>query len=411
MKRPFILAGATGLLALVVSGTAAAAEPFLDQVNIFEAGTGGYAHYRVPAIVVSARGTVLAFAEARKSTRGDWGAQDIVMRRSTDGGRTWTPPRVVARVNGAAGGAIQPNPVAVSQNLDQPGEPTYNNVVPITDRKSGALHLLFCVEYARCYAMHSQDDGETFSDAFDITPVFEQFREEYDWKVIATGPGHGIQLERGRLLVPVWLSDGSGGHAHRPSIVAVVYSDDHGETWRRGQVVVRHPKLKNPSETVAVELADGRVMFNIRNESPEHRRAVSYSEDGVSGWTEPEFHEELREPVCMASVVRLSAQPRSSRNRILFANPHSSEPRDPNHPEGSHKRQNLTIKLSYDEGRTWPVAKSLEPGVSGYSDLAAGPDGTIYCIYERGSAREGGVQFLTVARFNLEWLTGGRDGL
>jgi sialidase-1 len=107
----------------------------------------------------------------------------------------------------------------------------------------------------------------------------------------------------------------------------------------------------------------------------------------------------------------LSKQPENGRNRIVFANPESTEPRDPNNPEGSHKRQNATVKLSYDEGRTWPVAKTLEPDISGYSDLAAGPDGTIYCIYEKGSAPEGGVQFLTVARFNLEWLSSGRDGL
>ena len=402
--RRTLIACAAGLLALSLS-TMPAAQPILEQVNIFEAGADGYAHYRVPAIVVSPRGAVLAFAEARKSASGDWGAQDIVMRRSVDGGETWTPARVIARVEGA----IQPNAVAVAQNLDQPGETTYNNVVPIVDRKTGALHVLFCVEYARCYTMRSEDDGETFTNAIDITATFEQFRQEYDWKVIATGPGHGIQLENGRLVVPVWLSDGSGGHAHRPSIVGVIYSDDHGRTWRRGDVVVRHPKLKNPSETIAAELADGRVMLNIRNESPEHRRAVSYSQDGATGWTEPVFDDELLEPVCMASIVRLPAKPESGRGRLVFANPHSSEPRDPKRPEGSHKRQNVTVKLSYDDGRTWPIAKNLEPGVSGYSDLAAGPDGTIYCVYERGSAPGGGVRFLTVARFNLEWLTDGSD--
>jgi sialidase-1 len=298
MKPTFAITCAAGLLALLAPSIAPAAEPFLDQVNIFEAGKGGYAHYRVPAIIVSPRGTVLAFAEARKSTRGDWGAQDIVMRRSTDGGKSWTPARVIASIEGA----IQPNPVAVAQNLDQAGEATYNNVVPIVDRKTGALHFLFCIEYARCYAMRSDDDGETFTEAADITPTFDEFRKEYDWKVIATGPGHGIQLTNGRLLVPVWLSDGTGGHAHRPSIVAVIYSDDHGETWWRGEVVARHPKLKNPSETIAIELADGRVMFNLRNESPEHRRAISYSNDGATGWTEPEFHDELIEPICMASI-------------------------------------------------------------------------------------------------------------
>ena len=386
-----------------------AAQALFEQVNIFEAETGGYAHYRVPAIAVSPKGTVLAFVEARKNSSGDWGTQDIMMRRSTDSGQTWEEPRVIARVKGK----IQQNEVAFTQNLAKPGEVTYNNIVPIVDRKNGVVHFLFCVEYARAYYMRSDDDAMTFSEPVDITGTFEKFRSEYDWKVLATGPGHGIQLENGRLVVPVWLSDGTGGHAHRPSIVSVIYSDDDGKTWERGDVVVRHPELKNPSETLALQLTDGRVMLNIRNESPEHRRAVSYSEDGATGWTTPVFHDELVEPVCMGSLIRLSAQPRDSRNRVLFANPDSNEPRDPERPEGNHKRQNVTVRLSYDEGRTWPVKKSIERGVSGYSDLATGPDGTIFCIYERGTPTDRGthVKYVTVARFDLAWLTDGKDRL
>ena len=390
MKR-FIFLGLAAWLAL--------AAPLLEKVDLFEAETAGYAHYRVPAIAVSTRGTVLAFVEARKSASGDWGWQDILMRRSVDGGRTWDGPRSIARVPGG----VQLNPVAVAQNLDKPGDDTYNNVVPVVDGKSGELHVLFCTEYARCYVMHSRDDAKTFSAPADITSTFEQFRRDYNWKVIATGPGHGIQLENGRLIVPTWLSDGTGGHAHRPSIVSVIYSDDHGRTWKRGDVVVRDGELKNPSETVAVQVLDGRVMLNIRSESPQHRRAVSFSKDGATNWTRPLFDLQLVEPVCMGSIVRLSKKP----NRILFANPHSTEPRDAAHPEGSHKRQNVTIKMSLDDGRTWPVAKSLEPGVSGYSDLAVGPDGTVYCIYERGSpsGRDTHIGRVTVARFNLDWLT------
>ena len=409
MKPEFFLV----LVLVILAGCgenveAPAAQPLFEQVNIFEAETGGYAHYRVPAIAVSPKGTVLAFVEARKSAYGDWGTQDIMMRRSTDGGQTWEEPRVIARVPGE----IQQNAVAFAQDLAKPGEVTYNNIVPIVDRKNGVVHFLFCVEYARAYYMRSDDDAMTFSDPVDITSTFEKFRSEYDWKVLATGPGHGIQLENGRLVVPVWLSNGTGGHAHRPSIVSVIYSDDHGETWERGDVVVRHPELKNPSETLALQLTDGRVVLNIRNESPEHRRAISYSKDGATGWSAPVFHDELVEPVCMGSLIRLSAQPLDSKNRILFANPDSNEPRDPERPEGNYKRQNVTVRLSYDEGQTWPVRKSLDRGVSGYSDLATG-HGTIYCIYERGTPTNRGthVKYVTVARFDLAWLTDGKDRL
>lgn len=382
---------------------------FLEKVDLWQGETGGYAQYRIPAIVAAGDGTLLAFCEARKSAGGDWGTIDIMMRRSTDGGRTWDEPRVIGHI----GGEIQQNEVALAQNLAKPGEVTYNNPAPIVDREMGAIHFLYCIEYARAYYMRSDDGGVTFSDPVDITATFEKFREDYGWKVIATGPGHGIQLDNRRLIVPIWMSDGTGGHAHRPSAVSVVYSDDHGATWEAGEIVSRHPELKNPSETIPLQLADGRVMLNLRSENAEHRRALSFSEDGATGWTKPVFHDQLLEPICMASTVRLSRAPESDRNRILFANPHSDEPRNPEKPEASHKRQNISVKLSYDEGETWPVNKVLEPGISGYSDMAAGPDGTIYCFYENGSPTGRGTHVgrLTLARFNLEWLTGGEDRL
>ena len=389
-------------------------QPFIEKINLFEANMDGYAHYRVPAIIVSSKGTVLAFAEARQDlNHGDWGVQDIVMRRSSDGGRTWQPPRIIAHVEGE----IQQNPAALAQGLGEVGEITYSNVVPIVDQKTGNLHFLFCVEYARCYYMLSQDDGNTFTKPTDITSTFEEFRSEYNWKVIATGPGHGIQLNNGRLLVPVWLSEGTAGHAHRPSIVSIIYSDDSGSTWERGDVVVRHPELVNPSETLSLELVDGRTMLNIRNESPGHRRAVTYSADGATQWSKPEFHPDLVEPICMGSLIRLSTKAQHGRNRIIFANPNSSEPKNPEVTalggmSSRFKRQNLTARLSYDEGETWPVSRPIEPGVSGYSDLAVGSDGTIYLIYEREGVTEGSdshIKYVTVAHFNLEWLTRSND--
>jgi sialidase-1 len=400
----------TLLLLFAAAGLGHAAEPLLEKIDLFEAETGGYTHYRIPALAVTAKGTVLAFTEARKNAGGDWGEIDILMRRSTDGGRTWDAPRKVAHVDGP----IQQNAVALEQGLAKPGEVTYNNAVPIIDRETGAVHLVFCVEYARAYYMRSDDDGKTFSKPVDITATFERFKKDYPWRVIATGPGHGIQLQNGRLLVPVWLSDGTGGHAHRPSIVSVIYSDDHGQSWERGDVVAMHPYLKNPSETLALELADGRVMLNIRHELPAHRRAIAYSPDGAHGWTTPLLHPQLVESVCMGSTIRLSSKlGGSDRNRILFANPYSEEPRDPSKPEGNQVRQNVSVYLSYDEGDTWPVIKPVEPGISGYSDLAVLEDGTALLFYERGtpSGRDTHVGRLTVARFNVEWLTDGRDTL
>ena len=168
---------------------------------------------------------MLAYAEARKSDRSDWHASDIILRRSTDGGRTWSAPTVI----GAMAEAFPKNPAAVAKKLGLgPGAGvTYNNPVAIADR-NGAVHFLFCVEYMRAFYMRSDDDGKTFSKPVEITAAFADFRRYWAWVVLATGPGHGIQLKNGRLVVPVWLSLGTGGGAHGESVTSVIYSDNHG---------------------------------------------------------------------------------------------------------------------------------------------------------------------------------------
>jgi sialidase-1 len=327
------------------------------------------------------------------------------MRRSSDGGKTWSEPKKIAHVDGP----YPKNPAAVAQKLVKPDDVTYNNPVAIADRKTGAVHFLFCMEYMRCFYQRSDDDGRTFSTPIEITATLEGLRKDYAWQAMATGPAHGIQLENGRLLVPVWLSRGTGGNAHRPSAVATIFSDDAGKTWQHGAIVANETNpLTNPNETVVVELADGRVMLNMRSESKEHRRAIALSLDGATHWSTPVFDAQLKEPICMASLCRYSKKPAAEHNRLLFANPDNLERGTGPAVVGQNRdRKNLTIKLSEDEGKTWPVSRALEPGLSGYSDLAVGPDGIIYCLYERGST-DGKNHFatrsLTLARFNLDWL-------
>ena len=378
-----------------------------EKLNVFEAGQGGYAIYRIPGLVVTSRGTVLAYGEARRGG-GDWAEIDVLMRRSTDGGRTWGPP---IRVSHDADD-VPPSPVA-PKTREGNGR-TAGNPVAIADAETGAVHLLYCVEYGHCFYRRSDDDGLTFSPPVEINAAFEAFRPEYDWKVLATGPGHGVQLATGRLVVAVWLSTAAGRNAHHPSVTATIYSDDHGKTWRRGAIAARstaeHP---DPNEAAIVALADDRVMLNIRNESPARRRLVTISADGASGWSTPTLVPDLPEPVCMGSLALASANPATGRERwLLFANPdhpellahHGGGPP----PKGWSDRKNLAIKLSTDDGKTWPTTRTLEPGPSAYSDLAVLPDGTILCFYERPQAhvdrpaRTGTA--LTLARFSLDWL-------
>jgi len=379
---------------------AASAASSMEKIDLFEAGTNGYAVYRIPGLVVTPKGTVLAYAEARKSERGDWGTIDIMLRRSTDGGKTWSAQKSIVAVDGPK----QKNPVALAQGLAPSSDVTYNNPVAIADR-NGVVHFLFCLEYMRAFYMRSDDDGVTFSKPLEITSAFDKFRPEYGWKVLATGPAHGIQLTSGRLVVPVWLSLGTGGHAHRPSVTATIYSDDHGKTWNRGDIAVPDtPDWVFPNETVVAELADGRVLLNVRSESKRNRRLLTYSRDGATGWSTPKFHEQLLEPICMASMISIRS---AGKDVLLFSNPdnleRSSGPAEPGRPRD---RKNITVQLSYDGGASWPAKRVIESGYSGYSDMAALPDGSILCLFERGSIGDNHFRsaYLTLARFNLEWV-------
>ncbi len=366
----------------------------IEQQDLFEARKNGYWNYRIPCVVVTKRNVVLVTTEARPGHGGDYDAIDVLMRRSVDGGQTFFDAvKLIDHTTYGAGPA--------------------GNFVMVPDQKTGRLVVVFCHDYSRVFTMHSDDDGGSFSTPVEMTPVFERFREEYPWQVCATGPGHGLQLRNGRMIIPVWLSDaggtGQGKHrAHRPSVVTLIYSDDHGGTWQRGPIICRHEEavnggpVVNPSETVAVELADGRVMFNIRSESAIHRRLVAVSPDGVSDWRLSGFDEALQEPVCMGSIVRHAWPASGQPGRILFANP------DPINQSTNpcFDRKRLTLKLSQDEGQTWPVVKVLEEDFAGYSDLACLQDGTVLCFYECGCVDHMcDPRSLRLARFDKEFIT------
>jgi sialidase-1 len=176
---------------------------------------------------------------------------------------------------------------------------------------------------------------------------------------------------------------------------ATIFNDDHGATWHRGDIAVAStPEFPDPNETAAVELSDGRVMLNVRTEAKEHRRVIVTSRDGATHWSEPHFQEDLPDPICFASLVRYPA-----RNLLLFVNPDNPKSKD---------RVNLTVRMSDDDGAQWRGRRTIEPGATGYADLAVMPDRTILCLYETvpklpdGSARHDEM----LARFNLEWLTG-----
>jgi sialidase-1 len=377
-------------LLLTLIATIASAEPLLEKVDVFPANTNGIARYRIPGIVVTPKGTVLAYSEARRNSSSDWGEIEIHLRRSTDGGKTWEAGKHIAH----HGTRMEGNPHKKKDGGDK--EQTVNNPVAIVDRDTGAIEFLYCINYARCYAMRSTDDGLTWSTPVDVTATFEPFRKHYDWKVIATGPGHGIQLKSGRLVVPIWLAYGKEGD-HAPSAAATIYSDDHGKTWIAGDLAVPNEgEFGNPNETMLAELSDGRVMLVTRSVSKPNRKIITLSPNGAKGWSKPAFHDQLWEPICMASITAHPSQP----GTLVYSNPHTLKLNADGKetPAGRGKRENLSIKLSRDDGKTWPVSKTLDAGPSAYSDLAVLTDGTVLCLWETKND-------IQCARFNLEWIT------
>lgn len=405
MKRHYIFF--LSMILLVLNFEASAQQYGLHKTQVlFEAGTNNYFTYRIASLVSTKKGTLLAFCSARKGRGGDWEPIDIVMRRSVDGSVTWEPQRLLVH-----------NDSLLS-----------DNATPIIDYITGEVHLLYQTDYANCYYIKSADEGITWTDPIDITEAIDSFKATYPWVVQAPGPGHGIQLLNGRLIVPFWLSDGgekyseSNYRAHRPSIVVSVFSDDHGKTWVAGEVAVPDNDITViPNETSCIQLADGRVLFNSRNESPNYRRLFTYSEDGATNWSTPVFADAFFEPICFGSMCRYSLQPKQSKNRILFCNPDSRhDPWVAMRPSTlrsakSRHRTNLTIRMSEDEGQTWPVSKVIDPEISGYSDIAVTPDGNIHVFYEGGSIEGTQSQYknthMSVVTFDLEWLTDGKDKL
>lgn len=355
---------------------------------LFQSGTHGYRNFRIPALVATSSGVLLAFCAARYGIGDDWDASNLVMRRSTDGGTTWSEIRV----------------------LVGDGQFPHDNAVPIAGR-DGTLHLLFTINSARLFHCTSQDDGQTFSAPIEITQVVQGFASFYPWNVCASGPGHGIELSSGRLLVPLWLS--SGGPIHRPSAVVTIFSDDGGKSWHRGELVCQDSAwVKNPSESVVAQLADGRVLISVRNESPQQRRLLAYSNNGSSSW-QFSYAADLLEPVCMASLLTLpegtllhaAPSPLSTLTQPWYGRT-APDQANPDTHASPLLRQRLVARLSQDGGESWVEAGVLEPGWAGYSDLARTPDGTLHCFYEAG-ALDGNMfdpETLTLVSFSESWL-------
>jgi sialidase-1 len=342
-------------------------DPVLRRDVVFRSGERSYFCFRIPALVITSKGSVLAFAEARKNDCEDWDQIDLVAKRSVDGGKTWSDLRI----------------------LFHDGTRSVNQPSPILDRDTGVLWLVFCKDNQQVFVSHSDDDGVSWSPPIEIT---EQTKER-TWKYVASGPGHGIQLSNGRLLVAAW-GDTSPGPVTWPPTWDVIeftftmFSDDHGSTWHRGR-----PMYENlTEEAMVVEAADQRVYITLRSRQERKKRAHAWSEDGGYSWSRIQF-DEMPDPPAEGSIIRLAAAKPGGKPAVLFANPASAT-----------DRSHLTVRMSEDDCRTWAISRVLYEGHSAYSDLAVQQDGTVLCLFEADKYTK-----LILARFNLAWLKEGKN--
>lgn len=341
------------------------------QRDVFVAGTEDYHTFRIPSVIVSAKGTLLAFCEGRKSNRSDTGNIDLVLRRSTDGGKTWGPLQIVW----------------------DDGPNTVGNPCPVVDRKTGTIWLPITRNLGsdkqsdivggtskgtrEAWITKSTDDGLTWSKPIDITAQVKAPNARW----FATGPGVGIQLRSGRLVIPCDFSVAG----KTVEYAFVMFSDDGGATWKPGGSTE-----ENCGEAQVVELNDGTLLMNMRHVGGGKNRRTAISKDRGLTWG-PVFDDQtLVDPGCQGSIVASVVATPGARNRLYFSNP------------AALKRERLSLRFSDDDGRTWSAARVLHPGPAAYSCSVVLPDGSVAVLFECGeSGAYQRLRFATVSGNSL----------
>ncbi|MEZ4777639.1 MAG: sialidase family protein [Bacteroidia bacterium] len=327
------------------------------NIPVFVNGESGYACFRIPAIICTEKGLLVAIAEGRKGGCSDTGDIDLVSKRSKDGGKTWSALQVIWDDH----------------------DNTCGNPAPVLDRVTGTIHLLSTwnlgkdrepqiidqtsTDTRRVFVMHSDDDGANWSSPVEITASVKL----PEWTWYATGPGSGIQLQygshQGRLMVACDHIEAQT----KKYFSHVIFSDDHGQTWQLGGTT----PMDMVNECEVAELENGEILLNMRNyDRSQRKRQVASSKDGGLTWTDQRFQDELIEPICQGSLL---VYRNKNQSVLLFSNPASTE-----------KRENMCLKISRDSGLTWPQTIVLFPGPSAYSDLVIDKKGRVGCLFESG---------------------------
>jgi sialidase-1 len=359
----FVTASCVALLAMM---PCASAEP--EQQDLFFQGMNEVPVYRIPALAVTKSGVVIAVCDARADRGQDLPNDiDLVMRRSLDAGMTWGESQVIADFGKQGGGDAA---LLVDRNTGRlwcfltyaPDGVGVRTSQPGIEGDTFQLHLI-----------HSDDDGLTWSTPRNINAAVKQ----PEWDAVWSSPGRGFQDRAGRLYFPLSRKSGKKVYSH------FIYSDDQGVTWHMGG-----PAGEMTNEWMLAQRRNGDLLANMRNSAGKELRAVSLSSDRGKTWKQFQHHPELVEPACQACLMSVGGGPDEV---LLFSNPSDT------------KRRRMTVKLSRDDGETWPIEKVIHDGPAAYSCMAVLSDGQIGILYERGD--ESPYKKVTFAKFSLEWLT------
>ena len=381
--------------------------------NVFVNGSEGYSCFRIPALIRAGNGDLLAFSEARLG-----GCSDstqiirIVCKRSINNGLSWEPLKIVAKniFEGKEYACMNPSPVVDTVFK------TNKIILVFNKTEFSEWDIIKGKGITRIFSLVSEDNGHSWINENDITCyLHKQYNSEYekiyptaalpenktsDWRRHAVQPGHAIQLKntpscKGRLFYigTYTIGDSSLFSSNNYAF----WSDDLGETWEKGPTI----SLRNDgkaavglNEAMSVELQNGNILINSRNYQDDKivgQRAITIGFHNNSGQLKykPTYNDKkLIEPGVQASIINVP-QNKKSKSFILFANP-------------NHKkvRKKLTLKLSYDNGISWPISKEVTNGPSSYSDMAFDDNGEIFLVFELGN--EGGIVF---SKFDHEWIT------
>jgi len=361
------------------------------ETTVFANGRDGYRCYRIPAVVRAPDGALLAFAEGRRTDCGDFGDVDLVLRTSRDGGKSWGPLQLV--VDYGANQAGNPAPVF---DLTDPRFPGGRLFLVYNTGTASESDVRQGKAIREVWYKSSTDGGKTWSEAVNITtqvnrPNKPEVNPAYafadDWRSYANTPGHALQIGqgryRGRLFVAANHSEGPAQPRFLDYRAHGFYSDDHGQTWKLTPTV----NYPGGNESTAAETETGSLLMNIRNQSGDAKaRLLAFTRDAGETWDRVLVATDLPDPVCQGSMI--SFLPPGGRRVLLFSNPASTS-----------RRENLTVRVSQDDGANWPAGKPIYAGSSAYSDLVAAANGTLGVLYEKDD-----YTTIAYARFTYDWL-------